>query len=255
MKRREWISRLAPKGYDVVRHGVTLTVSTAGDMEKCMKKPFVQARSITLSPLWLVFAGLALALPIGALIARGARPHEPALPVLSALPDFALIDQSERPFARKDLLGRAWVADFVFTRCVDACPRLTATMKQVQDGLTVEEKKSQIGLLSISVDPEHDNPATMRAYAEAHGVDPKLWHFLTGNEAQIEKAVVQGFKTGFEKPAPDADARSQAFDIMHGEKFVLVDPDGRIRGYYDVNDAPELQRLLHDLRRLVHGNS
>jgi len=217
------------------------------------------AKPIALSPPWLLFAALALAVPIGAFIARGAGPArgEP-LPVLSALPDFSLVDQSGRPFARKDLLGRAWVADFVFTRCVDACPRLTATMKQVQDALTPAERADQIGLVSISVDPKRDTPEILRAYAEAHGADPRLWHFLTGDESQIERAVVQGFKTDFaplDAKGNPTDAHAEAFDIMHGEKFVLVDPDGRIRGYYDVNEAPELQKLLRDLRTLIRGTT
>jgi protein SCO1/2 len=213
------------------------------------------ARPIQLSPAWLLFAALTLAVPLGALLAERMDPaRAPALPVLSALPDFQLVDQAGRPFSRKDLLGRAWVADFVFTRCTGACPRLTAAMNQLQDGLTPLEKNSQIGLVSISVDPEHDTPAALRAYAEAHGADATLWRFLTGDPAQIEQAVVQGFKSPIEPPQKVDDAPAQAFDILHGEKLVLLDPDARIRGYYDVTEAPELQRLLRDLRQLIRGS-
>jgi len=215
------------------------------------------ARPLHLSPAWLVFAALALAVPIGALLFRAERPAAPMadartqLPRLSSLPDFALIDQAGRPFARKDLLGRTWVADFVFTHCADACPRLTATMKELQDALSPSERESAVGLLSISVDPARDTPEAMRTYAQAHGADPRLWRFLTGDQTQIERAVVQGFKLGIE---PAGDVHSAAFDIMHGEKFVLVDSSGNIRGYYDVNDAGELQHLLRDVRQLARGD-
>ncbi len=210
------------------------------------------AAPIALSPAWLLFALLALAVPLGALLLHPRVPLAPApLPMLSTLPDFALVDQSGRPFARKDLLGRTWVADFVFTNCPDACPRLTATMRKLQDSLSADERAGAMGLLSLSVDPARDTPEVMRKYAEAHGADVRVWRFLTGPDDEIERAVVLGFKQAIE---PAGDAHTAALDILHGEKFVLVDGAGRIRGYYDANEEPELQRLLRDARQLTRGD-
>ncbi len=217
------------------------------------------ARPIALSPAWLLFAALALAIPLAALFfQRALPPRASQLPVIAALPDFALIDQAGRPFARKDLLGRAWVADFIFTRCSDACPRMTAQMKQLQDSLTPAERKGNLALLSITVDAAHDSPEALRAYAGKAGADPHLWTFLTGNESELEHAVVLGFKSPFALP-PDAGAApaektdGDVFSILHGERFVLVDPLGQLRGFYDLADPAELSRLARDWRQLARS--
>jgi protein SCO1/2 len=236
---------------------------------------------LRLSPAWIAFAALALAVPIAALYARSwLQPSR--LPVLATLPDFALVDQKARPFTRQSLAGRVWVADFVFTHCPDACPLLTQRMKSIQDQLTPLEAARGIGLLSVSVDPERDTPEVMDRYAQAYGVRDQLWHFLTGPQAEVERAVVQGFKVAMVKAPVDPQAKAPAgvklpppqgepvappddatpeeihaaaFEILHGEKFVLVDAQGRIRGYYDVNDPKGFSQLLHDARLLASGGA
>ena len=211
------------------------------------------ARPIALSPAWLVFAALALAIPLAALFfQRALPPRASQLPVIAALPDFALIDQAGRPFARKDLLGRAWVADFIFTRCSDACPRLTAQMKQLQDSLSPEEQKGALRLLSITVDAAHDSPEALRAYAEKAGASPAVWTFLTGDADQLQRAIVDGFKSPFEAPQ-DAGTGGDFFTVLHGERFILLDPAGAVRGYYDVSEPAELSRLSRDWRALARG--
>ena len=81
---------------------------------------------LTLHPAWILFAALALAVPMGAFLMRA--PMRAELPVLANLPQFRLVDQDNRPFSRDDMLGKVWVADFVFTSCADACPRLQNKM-------------------------------------------------------------------------------------------------------------------------------
>jgi protein SCO1/2 len=229
---------------------------------------------LALSPGWLLFAALALAVPIGALIASKAT--QPRLPELAVLPDFSLTDQAGKPFGRNDLLGRVWIADFIFTSCADACPRLTQKLRSVQDRLTPQEQSRGIGLLSLSVDPERDTPAKLADYAKSFGARDSVWHFLTGPQAEVERTVVKGFRIAMAKmpldprllapsgvnatpPSPHPgetaeELHAQAFDILHGEKMVLVDARGHIRGYYDADD-PGLKRLLRDARRLASGGA
>ncbi len=218
-------------------------------------------RKLALSPAWLVFAALALAVPVSVLLLTPAA--APKLPVLAELPSFKLIDEHGRAFGRSDLEGRVWVADFIFTSCADACPRLTQKLKHLQDRLVPLEQGGNIGLLSISVDPERDDPKKLLAYAQTFGARDGLWHFLTGPQAEVERTVVKGFHVAMAKvPVPgtaadgrepkadasDADVHVEAFDIMHGEKLVLVDRHGQIRGYYDADDQ---DRLLRDARSLT----
>jgi len=108
-----------------------------------------------------------------------------------------------------------------------------------------------IGLLSISVDPERDTPEKLRQYAGNFGARPGLWRSLTGDQLEVERTVVRGFHTAMAKvPREDADPRMAAFDILHGERLVLVDRMGRIRGYYDADDR---DRLLRHARSLTLG--
>ena len=193
---------------------------------------------LRLSPGWLLFAALALAIPVAPLLLK----QKPAaLPDLGRLPPFSLTDERGRPFARDDLLGKVWVADFVFTSCSDACPRLTRRMRSLQDRL---DPLGSVGLLSVSVDPERDTPEKLRVYGEAYGARSDLWRFLTGSPIEVERTVVKGFKMAMAKvpaqdPAKESDdeLRAQAFDILHGDRLVLVDSDARIRGYYVADDA------------------
>ena len=204
---------------------------------------------LVLHPGWVAFAALALAVPVGALLFR--QSIAPDLPMLGELPAFSLVAEDGKPFGRDDLLGRVWVADFVFTSCSDACPRLQAKMKKLQDRLVPLEQGGNIGLLSISVDPERDTPQRLKEYGETFGARRGLWRSLTGEQTEVERTVVRGFHIAMAKMAPeDADPRPAAFDIMHGERLVLVDRMGRIRAYYDADDR---DRLLRDARALTAG--
>src|SRR3954451_14429639 len=190
---------------------------------------------LILHPAWVAFAALALAVPMGALLLRQAAP--PELPVLAELPQFSLVAEDGKPFGKGDLLGRVWIADFVFTSCADACPRLQAKMKKIQDRLVPLEQGGNIGLLSISVDPERDTPQKLKQYGEIFGARPGLWRSLTGEQAEVERTVVKGFHTAMAKiPREGKDPRIEAFDIMHGERLVLVDRMRCIRGFYDADE-------------------
>jgi protein SCO1/2 len=175
----------------------------------------------------------------------------PELPVLGDLPAFSLVAEDGKAFGKDDLLGRVWIVDFVFTTCADACPRLQGKMRRIQDRLVPLEQGGGIGLLSISVDPDRDTPEKLRHYGETFGARPGLWRSLTGDQKEVERTVVKGFHIAMAKvPAEANDAHAEAFDIMHGERLVLVDRLGRIRGYYDADDP---DRVLRDARSLTPG--
>jgi protein SCO1 len=205
-------------------------------------------KKLVLHPAWLAFAALALAIPMGALLLRQAT--RPELPVLAELPQFSLVDENGQKFTREDMLGRVWITDFVFTSCADACPRLQQKMKGLQDRLIPVEQGGGVSLLSISVDPERDTPELLRQNAETYGARKGLWRYLTGDQKEVERTVVKGFHTAMAKmPGPTPES---AFDIMHGERLVLVDRAGRIRGFYD---ADEPDAVLKAARSLTAGGN
>jgi protein SCO1 len=186
---------------------------------------------------WTGFLALVMALPI----LRSALPTPvPPPPVLGTVPDFRLVDQTGSPFGPERLSGRVWIADFVFTRCPDICPRMTERLAGIQRALG-----EQADLVSVSVDPAYDTPERLTAFARAHGADSPRWHFLTGESGHVQEAVLRGFKIAFSRDSEEIST------ITHGVHVVLVDGRGRIRGYYDSNDADAMERLVRDARRLA----
>ena len=182
------------------------------------------------------------------LAARSMRPK--ALPVYGPIPDFRLVD--ERGVARdaSSMRGQVSVVDFIFTRCTSSCPRLTARMVELQSRL--EHERSGARLVSISVDPDNDTPAVLSEYAARVHADPSRWSFLTGDEQEVERAVVLGFKVSAAKIAMGAGT----YDVIHGDWFVVVDRRGRLRGYYPTTDlqgqgeSKLMGELVKDVLRL-----
>jgi len=159
------------------------------------------------------------------------------------VPDFKLIDQNGKPFTKKDVSGKVWIADFVFTQCAGPCPLMTMSMVDLQKELA----GTPIQFVSISVDPAHDTPEVLKKYAAAMKADEKNWTFATGEPQQIF-ALAAGMKIA----ASPADAENS---IMHAEKLILVNEKGWIRGYYFFKDPDKRKELLDDVRRLTgRGN-
>lgn len=161
-----------------------------------------------------------------------------------ALPDFALtavtVDGTS-PFDLSAMRGRAWVADFVYTRCAGPCPLLTANMARLQKTLP-----KSIGLLSFTVDPDHDSPEVLTLYAQEFRADPQRWFFLTGEKGELIRLV----RDGFLLPVVENAAARPGERFAHSTKFVLVDGEGRVRGWYDGDEQESLDKLAADARRL-----
>ncbi len=172
-----------------------------------------------------------------------------APPVLAVLPDFAMTavgPAAEVPFGRKDMLGKVWVADFVYTRCSGPCPLLTERLGKLGALLPAE-----VGLLTVTVDPEADTPSRLRAYAEGYGCDPRRWVFLRGTVAQTYELLYSGFRLPMSID-PKAAAQTR---VMHSTRFVLVDKNGAIRGFYDGLGDLDNDVLARDARRLLEVDS
>ena len=201
----------------------------------------VQARAARLSGnpwFWIIAIAIVFSLPMGRAL-RNPAPRPPEMKL--ALPAFVLQNQYQKPYGSADLKGHVWVADFVFTSCPTVCPKLTKRMQEIQ------HRSRNLGdafhLVTFTVDPENDTPERLATYAEAYHADPHRWAFLTGSLGEVEPTVVKGFKMAMGKD--ELPAGSGLFSIFHGEKLVLVDDQGFIRGYYDADDAG-IEKLLHD---------
>lgn len=193
----------------------------------------------------LIWGILVAALAVVALATferRGQRAAPP--PILGEVPAFSLTNRDGRTVSRDDLAGTPWIADLLFTRCTLVCPAMTARMARLDRTLPAEGLR----LVSLSIDPEHDTPQVLEAFASAVDASDR-WLFLTGDLAVIDPLVRDGLKLAVDRlsaeEAPDPGTR-----IVHSDRFLLIDPQGRIRGYYDPFDPASIERLEHDLAAL-----
>lgn len=148
-----------------------------------------------------------------------------AAPIDFDLPEFALKDQHGRAFTRRDLDGKVWVVDFVFTSCPTICPELTQRMAWLVGEL---EAEPGVSFLSVSVDPETDTPERLVAFQKKHGRESPRWFFVTGDPAVVEKTVLEGFKMALSRGGGHGDA-----NIFHAERFLVLDKRGHVRGVFD----------------------
>jgi len=172
-------------------------------------------------------------------IAHGPEPP----PVLGEVPDFALVNRDGQTVRRADLLGAPWIADFIFTRCGAACPMMSLRMARLE-----RELPQDLGLrfVSYSVDPDYDTPKVLQDYAESFGA-PGRWLFLTGDKRAIHRLSKEGFKLAVDDTTPV----NEDEPILHSTRFVLVDGEGRIRGYYEAFDEEAVKKLMRDVEALA----
>lgn len=170
------------------------------------------------------------------------RPQTEPLPVLATVPDFSFIERSGEPFGLQQLRGHIWLADFIFTNCAGTCPIMTTQMTELQSAFAKE--RLEVRLVSFTVDPERDTPEVLRRFAEGYGAEKERWFFITGPGEQMQKLAKEGFMlaaaTGGEEEA-----------IIHSNRFVLVDREGRIRKYYDGTEEGVAPKIVKDVQALL----
>src|SRR5712691_7419802 len=157
------------------------------------------------------------------------------------VPEFVLLNQDGKNFGSAQLAGKIWIADFIYTTCPGPCPMISSRMSELQKPL----EKSDVHLVSFSVDPGKDTPQVLRGYAEKLQADPARWDFLTGPKSAIYKLSHDGFKLAV------ADGSDETGIPVHSTRMVLVDRHGEIRGYYEATAADAVTKLLADTNHLL----
>jgi protein SCO1 len=181
-----------------------------------------------------------LAMLHGPAMAHSTSGDDARLPMIGPAPDFSLTSQDGATVSLNDYRGRVVAVTFIFTSCIDSCPLLTAKMARVQEDLG-EKFGEKIAFISITVDPQHDTPEMLKAYAETFGADLKGWAFLTGAPAAIEK-VGKGYGIYA--------AESEGGGVDHTFLTSIIDRQGNLRvQYLGVRFNPD--EFEHDLLGLL----
>ena len=196
--------------------------------------------------LWAVLIAAMVGVVVGKLLAPSVQRQAAQSHMQTQTPDdfrypaaeFALTDQDGKPLGSKDLRGRVYLADFIFTTCGDACPRMSRRVMEL-----VPKLPADVQVVSFTVNPEHDTPEVLKEYAKTYKADTSRWHFLTGTPQQMFD-VAHGMKL----PAEPANGETP---ILHSEKILLIDADGTVRGFYNSNDDEAMKRLVADAEKLV----
>ena len=198
------------------------------------------------TPLLIIVVGVVSVYLWADLFRFAGQQSAPGLEPLGTLPAFDLIERRQVPLRLDDLRGKVWVADFMYTSCVEVCPLQSAEMARLQAAFAAHP---DLRLVSISVDPERDTPAVLSAYAEQFQADPERWLFATGEPDAVARLAQEGFRLSAASYVSGEDGADYTF--IHSNRFVLVDRQGQIRGYYRSTDPDDLMRLRRDLTVLL----
>lgn len=160
---------------------------------------------------------------------------------------FSFKNQEGRVITESEVLNRVYVVEYFFTTCKSICPVMNKQMQRVHEAFSDEEG---FRILSFTVNPEVDTVERMRIYAEEHGVvDDERWHFLTGRKEDLYSLARKSFFVL--KPAEAQNLGDAGSDFIHTNNFVLVDREGRLRGYYDGTSEEEVGKLIKDIQILL----
>lgn len=183
----------------------------------------------------------ALAFLAAAIFSSACTDPAAKLPNYGKVPSFTMTDSEGHLFRGDSLLGKVWVADFIYTNCPAECPRMTSLMHKVQEEV---KNMRDVRLVSFSVDPKRDSPAVLNDFAHRFGGPAADWVFLTGSPATVHLIAYQTFHVG------DVIGK-----IEHSTKFILIDKRGDIRGYYSSIYPEDRSKLITDIEILRNMGS
>lgn len=198
-------------------------MSDATTADNAPKRPFYK------SPFVIAFVVGAITLTVLPFLQQLAM-HAP--PPIASLGEWKLTDQNGNVVSSETLKGRVWIASFFFSRCPSVCPQQQKDFSQILRHVD-DLKDPGVTLVSFSVDPEFDTPAVLKAWGDKMDVDGNRWKLVTGPEATLKELLTKRMfvDMGERTPLPN-----DLFDISHASKFVLVDQNGDVRGYWGTDE-------------------
>lgn len=165
--------------------------------------------------------------------------------------NITLLNQLGDTVSLYNIQDKIIVADFFFIRCPFICPKMTKNMARLQKSFSHYNRgrktidSSIVRFLSFSIDPERDSVAALRKYADKFKIDHDNWWMLTGNKKTIYDFAINELKLGL------VEGEEVDTSFMHSQKFVLLDKDYLVRGYYNGLDTTSLAALAEDIGLLM----
>ncbi len=160
--------------------------------------------------------------------------------------NFSLTNQLGNKVNWDSLKGKIVVADFFFTHCPTICVPMAKNMKRLQESITNAQKTGDttnpyVHFLSFSIDPGRDSVPRLKYWADRFQINPEKWWLLTGDKKEIYDLALNEMKLGM------IDGDEVDTNYAHSDKFVLIDKNRIIRGYYSGLDSMDLAELSKDI--------
>ncbi|EMI54361.1 SCO family protein [Rhodopirellula sallentina] len=149
---------------------------------------------------------------------------------------FELIERSGEKVSSEDLKGAPYVVSFFFSTCPSICVQQNQKIQELQE----QFKDKGVKFVAISVDPETDTPEVLQEYSARFGADEEQWLFLTGDLNYIRRIGAEIFRQPVSKQ-------------FHTERFVLVDADGKVEGFYNWPEKKQFAQLQERISEMLEG--
>lgn len=173
----------------------------------------------------------------------------------SQAPSFSFLNEEGKTVDNKFYENKVYLVEFFFTTCPTICPIMNQNMSRIND---VFGNRRDFGIVSITINPEHDTQEVLKKYKQQLGVTNKNWNFLTGDHDVIYSLADQ-----FKVYANKNEAVVGGFE--HSGLFALIDKDGFIRSRKDQYDNPilyyrgvkegesadQVNELIRDIEKLL----
>lgn len=162
------------------------------------------------------------------------------------MPDYSFTNQLGNEVSWKDMEGKVVVVNFFFTHCPTICPSLTMNMRRLQESIknsmkVGDKEPNFLQFISFSIDPERDSVEALKKWADRFQVNPSNWWLLTGDKKKIYDMSLEHMKIGIQ------DGENVDSNFIHTDRFVLIDKERNIRGYYHGLDTVSLAKLSEDI--------
>lgn len=191
---------------------------------------------------WFLAVGFFFIFPL----AKSVQRQLPAeLPVLGDVPYFEFKNENGDKFGSNELRGKVYIANFMFTSCTTFCPDLLSKVQVVQH--RIRGVIDRAAIVSFTVDPQTDTTEVLSKKARGVKANPNVWRFLNSTPEETKKLLVDGFKV----PVGEKTFANNVMDVAHSNKLVLVDQDGKIRGYYST-EKDDINKMMIDVGLLIN---
>jgi protein SCO1/2 len=153
---------------------------------------------------------------------------------------FSFTNQDGKSITNKSVENKVTVAEYFFASCPSICPIMNKNLEEVYEKF---KGNPDFVILSHTVDPERDSVPVLNAYANRFNASAPGWEFLTGAKQALYESATQDYLL--------AAADSGSSQFIHTQYVALLDKSRRIRGFYDMTNAENIDKLDAGIRQLL----